>query len=217
MAEEMKEGLFITFEGPEGSGKSTQSRRLFDDLAGKGHDVIYTAEPGGTALGECIRSIILDKDSVRLGKKAELFLFEADRTQHVEQLILPALNSGKIVICDRFNTATFAYQGYGLDMDKEIIKTLDDIAVSGLVPDLILLMDIDVETGLGRAGKGGSADRVEKRDLEFHEKVRQGYLSLAKEDQETIKVIEVTEDIDQTYNLVKDVVNSVIERHTRSG
>ncbi|MFH1837802.1 MAG: dTMP kinase [Candidatus Omnitrophota bacterium] len=217
MAEEMKKGIFITFEGPEGSGKSTQSRLLFKELKEEGYDAIHTAEPGGTELGEYIRSMILEKDSVSLSRKAELFLFEADRAQHVEEIISPALDAGKIVICDRFNTATFAYQGYGLGLDKKIIKVLDDIATGGVTPDLTIIMDIDIETGLERAEKVGHTDRMEKRDLEFHERVRQGYQSLAKEDPERIKVITVKEDIGRTYVVVKDVVNSVIERYTRAG
>ena len=117
MEEGLKKGIFITFEGPEGSGKSTQSSRLQQDLIADGHETVHTAEPGGTDLGKRIRSILLEKDDIRLNDTAELFLFEADRAQHVEEFILPAINDGKIVICDRFNTATFAYQGYGLGMD----------------------------------------------------------------------------------------------------
>lgn len=217
MAEEMKKGVFITFEGPEGSGKSTQSRMLFEDLSKQGFDVIHTAEPGGTALGELIRSIILEKDSIRLDKKAELFLFEADRAQHVEQVILPALNEGKIVICDRFNTATYAYQGWGLGIEKGFIKTLDDAAVGKVVPDLTVLMDIDIETGLKRAKKSGFADRMEKRDLDFHKRVKQGYLSLARENPDRIRIVKVQEDINQTFKAVKEAVNGVIERYKRTG
>ncbi|MBU1084256.1 MAG: dTMP kinase [Candidatus Omnitrophota bacterium] len=217
MAQKIRKGLFITFEGPEGCGKSTQSRRLSEDLSAQGLDVVYTAEPGGTGLGECIREIILKKDTVRMDNKAELFLFEADRAQHVKEIILPALDAGKIVICDRFNTATFAYQGYGLGIDLGSIKRMDDISTAGTTPDLVVLMDIDVKAGLERAGSSGNADRMEKRNTEFHEKVRRGYLALAKRSKGKIKVIEVKEDIDGTYEKVKDVVRGVIEGYKRAG
>jgi dTMP kinase len=131
MAQKLSKGLFITFEGPEGSGKSTHSRRLAEELSSGGYDVVHTAEPGGTSLGRRIRDILLGKDDVRLGKEAELFLFEADRSQHVEEVIAPALESRKIVLCDRFNTATFAYQGYGLDMDMELVEGIDTVATGG--------------------------------------------------------------------------------------
>ena len=191
MAKELTKGIFITLEGPEGSGKSTQSASLCDDLINDGYDVVHTAQPGGTDLGAKIRDILLQKDNIRLGEKAELFLFEADRAQHVEEEIRPALEDRKIVICDRFNTATFAYQGYGLGMDMGLIETVDNAATGGLVPDLTLLMDLDIKTGLKRAGRTGAADRMEKRGNAFHEKVRQGYLDIAAKNPERIKVISV--------------------------
>ena len=181
MAKKIRKGLFITFEGPEGSGKSTHSRRLFNDLVSDGYDAVHTIEPGGTALGNWVRKLLLEKDSIRLKGKAELFLFEADRAQHVEEIIDPLLIEGKIVLCDRFNASTFAYQGYGLGMDMDLIKKIDDAATGGLCPDLTILLDIDIKTGLERAQTGGSADRMEKRPVRFHEKVRQGYLALAGE------------------------------------
>ena len=121
----MSKGIFITFEGPEGSGKSTHSKRLCEDLISDGFDVLHTAEPGGTALGERVRSVLLEKEEIKLSGHAELFLFEADRAQHVEEVILPSVKGNKIVICDRFNTATFAYQGYGLGMDMDFIESAE--------------------------------------------------------------------------------------------
>jgi len=217
MAKKIRKGLFITFEGPEGSGKSTHSRRLYNDLVTDGYDAAYTMEPGGTALGNWVRKLLLEKDSIRLKKKAELFLFEADRAQHVEELIEPLLIEGKIVLCDRFNASTFAYQGYGLGLDKDLIKKIDDAATGGLCPDLTILLDVDIKTGLERAGTGGPADRMEKRPGQFHEKVRQGYLALAKESPERIKVIRVMEKIDKTYDLVKGEVYDFITRCQGTG
>ena len=202
----MSRGLFITFEGPEGCGKSTQSSRLTEDLASDGYDVIHTHEPGGTDLGNKIRELLLQRDDIRLDRTAELLLFEADRAQHIEELIKPAVEAGKIVLCDRFNTATFAYQGYGLGMDMELIESVDKAACGGLAPDLTILLDIDIETGLKRAGKTSSADRMEKRSKDFHGKVRQGYLSLAKKSGGRIKVVNVTEGLEETYEQVKELV-----------
>lgn len=212
MEKKLEKGLFITFEGPEGSGKSTQSSRLCEDLESSGYEVMHTLEPGGTLLGKRIREVLLEKDDISLGKVAELFLFEADRAQHVEEIILPALEEGKIVVCDRFNAATFAYQGYGLGMDLDFIKKADKKATQGLSPDLTILLDIDIETGLARAIGEHDPDRMEKRSRDFHEKVRQGYLAQAKESPEMIKVIEVSDDIEGTYGRVRGMVFGLLER-----
>ncbi|MFH1878826.1 MAG: dTMP kinase [Candidatus Omnitrophota bacterium] len=217
MAKKIKKGLFLTFEGPEGSGKSTHSARLTEDLRADGFDVIHTAEPGGTALGDRIRDILLVRDEISLGKNAELFLFEADRAQHVEELIRPAVESGKIVICDRFNTATFAYQGYGLGMDMGLIRMIDSAATGGLSPDMTLLLDVDIATGLSRACSEHAADRMEKRNVEFHKRVRAGYLSLAKIFPDRIKVVQVTGDIEETYCIVKEKIYGFIAGYKRAG
>lgn len=213
MAKKLERGIFITFEGPEGSGKSTHSYRLHKDLLGEGYSVVHTAEPGGTPLGHKIRELLLEKDNIRLGRQAELFLFEADRAQHMEEVIAPALKAGTILICDRFNTATFAYQGYGLGMDMEAIERVDDLATGGICPDLTILLDVDARTGLARAGAEHPADRMEKRDRQFHEKVRRGYLALAEKFSDRIRVVEVKENADETYNLVKEEVDGIIARY----
>ncbi len=163
MAKKLTKGLFITFEGPEGCGKSTQSRLLSEDLLTLGYDVVYTREPGGTLLGQKIRDILLEKDDIRIGKKAELFLFSADRAQHIEEVILPALKDRKIVISDRFNIATYAYQGYALGVDFNFIENMDSVTRGNVETDLTILLDIDVNTGLLRAKNNGSYDRIEKR------------------------------------------------------
>lgn len=215
MAKEIK-GLFITFEGPEGSGKSTHSRRLLEELLSGGYSAVHTHEPGGTLLGRRVRDVLLEKEDISLSEKAELFLFEADRSQHVLEVIRPALEEGKIVLSDRFNTATFAYQGYGLGMDMEFIERIDKEATAGLKPDLTILLDLDVETGLLRAGREHALDRMEKRSRSFHEKVREGYLALAKKDPERIKVIKVQDEVNDTYELIKSEVYGLIERNKSS-
>ena len=170
-----------------------------------------TQEPGGTPLGKRIRDILLDKEDIRLEPQAELFLFEADRAQHVKETIKPALDEGKIVICDRFNTATFAYQGYGLGMDMGLIEKVDKAATGGLCPDLTILLDVDINTGLTRALSAHPADRMEKRQKTFHEKVRQGYLSIAKAHPGRFKIVEVKEEIDETYKEIKGHIDAFIK------
>ena len=210
MAEKLNKGLFITFDGPEGCGKSTHSVRMKDDLMKRGYDVLHTREPGGTLLGERIRDILLEKDEMPLGKEAELFLFEADRAQHVEEVISPALAKRKIVICDRFSAATFAYQGYAAGADMKMIFDMDYMATKGVVPDLTILLDVDVETGLKRAGAQSSPDRMEKRPREFHEKVRQGYFEIARECPRGVKLIETRENSDETFELVKKEIDAFL-------
>jgi len=216
VAEKIKKGFFLSFEGPEGSGKSTQLEMLFRRLVLDGYDVCRTAEPGGTDLGKKIRDILLERDEIRLGSLAELFLFEADRAQHIEEIIKPELSRNKVVVCDRFNTATFAYQGYGLGMDMGLIESVDGFCRQGTEPDLTVIIDIDFDTGMARATSGGKADRMEKRAAEFHAKVRQGYLNMAGKEPERIKVIDGSGSIDDVHAEIKREVYALIERHKRS-
>ena len=217
MAQELTTGLFVTFEGPEGSGKSTHSKRLYKELLDDGYDIVHTHEPGGTDLGQRVRELLLKMDSVRLDNMTELFLFEADRAQHVREMIKPSLEANKIVLCDRFNTATFAYQGYGLGMCMDMIKELDALATDGVGPDLTIVLDVAVSIGMARAKARGAVDRMEKRELEFHENVRRGYLALAAEEPEKIRVMSSDNDIDIVYNGVMKEVYDLIERHKRAG
>lgn len=217
MAKELTRGLFITFEGPEGCGKTTHARRLFKELTSSGHKAVFTAEPGGTPLGRRIREILLEREDIDFNPCAELFLFETDRAQHVTEVIIPALEEHKVVVCDRFNTATFAYQGYGLGMDTEEVKAIDAIATKGINPDLTILLDIDAEEGLKRAGSERTADKMEKRSKEFHEKVRQGYLELAKKEPDKFRVVDSGKDVETVHKLVRKEVYDFIERYTGTG
>jgi len=217
MAKGLTKGFFITFEGPEGCGKSTHSRRIYEDIVSRGYEAVFTVEPGGTSLGSRIREILLEREDISFNSSAELFLFEADRAQHMAEVIIPALEGGEVVICDRFNTATFAYQGYGLGMDMKEIEALDAIATRGVNPDLTILLDIDVDTGLQRAGRERAADKMEQRSRQFHQKVRQGYLDLAKKNPGQIRVLESKGEIDAVYKLVKEEVYGFIERHKGTG
>ncbi len=181
MSTTRRRGLFITFEGPDGSGKSTQARLLAERLRGQGREVLESAEPGGSPIGQQIRRILLDPANQELAPVAELLLMFAARAQNVEQWILPALNHGQIVISDRFTDSSIAYQGSGRDLGWEMVFQLDRIACHGLKPDLTICIDIDTETGLARAlARGGSETRLEEQAIEFHHKVREAYHELAR-------------------------------------
>jgi dTMP kinase len=211
----LKRGLFITFEGPEGCGKSTQARLLYSHLK-RAYPCVQTREPGGTALGERIRGVLLHSDGVSISDLAELFLFEAARSQIVKEVIEPALRKGKIVICDRFSDATFSYQGYGGKIPLPVIKKLDDVATGGLKPDLTILLDVDTITGLRRA-KSKGVDRMERKDIAYHRRVRAGYLKLAGNERCRVKVIKVDASIEDVQAAVRGEVERVIRRHKRSG
>ncbi len=213
---DLKKGIFITFEGPEGCGKSTQSRLLNDHLKRQGRAVVYTREPGGTKLGEAVRGVLLNSRHIDISDLAELFLFEACRSQITSEIIKSALREGKIVICDRFSDATLAYQGYGGRLPLETIMALDRTATGGLKPDLTILLDIDTLTGLKRA-KAKGVDRMESKAIAYHRRVRAGYLKLSRIEPGRIKVIKVTDAIEKTQKFVRQEVESVIQGHKRPG
>ena len=174
--------MFITLEGPEGSGKSTQARMLTERLRTAGCDVLLTREPGGTALGDQIRALLLDHGHGDMHAATEALLFAADRAQHVHERMHPHLTQGGVVVCDRFADSTFAYQGYGLGQDLEMLRTLTMIATGGLQPDLTLLLDLPVDVGLRRkrqAQHDEEWNRLDARELAFHQRVRDGYHALA--------------------------------------
>lgn len=182
----MTRGRFITFEGPEGSGKTTQLKLLGEHLRVAGHDVVETQEPGGTAIGKQIREILLNPASTALRPTAELLLMFASRAQNVDEVILPALAAGKIVLCDRFTDSTLAYQGAARGLGADVVYELDRIACRGLVPHRTLLIDIDVETGLARAQR----TRMEELPLAFHRAVREAFLQLANDQSKRVRLID---------------------------
>lgn len=186
--------LFITLEGVEGCGKSTQARALAESLAADGHRTVSTREPGGTHLGDQIRNLLLDPGQDRMSDRVELLLYAAARAQHVDQVIRPALASDTVVICDRFADSTVAYQGYGLELDLELITRLNDLACGGVRPDLTFLLDLAPEFGLLRK-RGQAADRIEQRDEHYHRRVREGYLALARQEPERIVVLNGAEPV----------------------
>jgi len=184
-------GLFITFEGPDGSGKSTQARLLAERLRGDGREVLETVEPGGTPIGQQIRRILLDPANQELTAVSELLLMFAARAQNVEQWILPALQQGQIVISDRFTDSSIAYQGSGRGLSWERVLELDRIACRGLKPDLTICIDIDTETGLARAlARGGLETRLEEQAIDFHHKVREAYHELARHEPQRFRLVD---------------------------
>lgn len=179
----MKRGFFITLEGPEGSGKTTLADELYRELQSKGYSVVLTHEPGDSFIGKILRKVLLESKKRQISELTELFLFEADRAQHVSEIVLPALQKGKIVLCCRYTDSTTAYQGYGRGLNLRLIHALNKMATKGLVPDMTLLLDIAPEKGLPRAYKARqSKDRLESEKLDFHRRLRKGFLELAKKD-----------------------------------
>ena len=176
----MGKGLFIVFEGPDGSGKTTLTQAVFNVLQRIGVDSVLTREPGGTPISEKIRSIILDRDNAAMTDKTELILFAAARSQHINEFIFPAIDAGKIVICDRFHLSTRAYQGHGRGYPLDLISSLDEIAVGKLRPDATFMIKVSAETAQSRLKQTGKIpDRIEQSDADFYSRVRNGYLKEA--------------------------------------
>ena len=199
-------GLLITVEGVEGSGKTTQCRLLADWLRAQGYRVRETSEPDGSPIGAAIRAIF-EQDG--LTPLTEALLFTAARQQHAVQVITPALNAGEIVVSDRFADATLAYQGYGRGLDLQTIRELNALATGGVVPDLTLLLDLDPRVGLRRLG-GRALDAFERLDLAFHEKVRQGYLELAREEKNRIVVLDAGQPADRLQGEIRKAVGDLL-------
>ncbi len=198
---------FVTLEGGEGSGKSAQTQRLEQRLTARGLDVVATREPGGTPAGEGIRDIVLHPPGgVRLDPLAELLLFEAARAQLVATVIRPALERGAVVLCDRFIDSSLAYQGYGRGVDLNVVERLNAIATGNLRPDLTLLLDVPVEVGLARRRREGGLNSLDGEDIAFHERVRQGYLALARREPGRWRVIDATRSLDEVTEAVWSAV-----------
>ena len=204
--------MFITLEGPEGSGKTSQIPALADFLRSKGFDVVVTREPGGTAVGDQIREVLMNLKNVAIVPRTEILLFLAARAQHVESLIRPALEAGKVVLCDRFGDSTLAYQGYGHKTDLDTLRSLLDFSTGGLWPDLTLLLDVPVKDGLERK-KDNDAEwnRLDAYAEAFHERVRQGYLALAKAEPDRWQIIDATKDKTQVQEAMRQAVINRLE------
>jgi dTMP kinase len=216
-AEPTTGGRFIVLEGPDGAGKSVQAARLAERLAAQGHAVTATREPGGTRLGEQVRAIVLDPSDVARGPIADALLFGAARSQHVLDVIRPALQRGDVVICDRYATSTLAYQGYGSGLDLGVLRTIQALATGGLWPDLVVLIDIPVEIGLARrdAGRSEELTRFEdagRHDLAFHQRVRAGYLEMAAADAPRWVIVDGSADADRVSVEIAQAVEATLSR-----
>ncbi|HWP23058.1 MAG TPA: dTMP kinase [Candidatus Binatia bacterium] len=208
---------FITFEGGDGTGKTTQIRALGEYLSAKGRLCLLTREPGGTPLGELIRKVLLEAGDRQIVPPAELFLYLADRAQHVGEVIRPAIESGKIVLSDRFTDSTVAYQGYGRGIDLGLLRKLNDVADQGCRPDLTFLLDCPVEAGLARTARRGleakrpSEDRFEREGMKFHEKVRAGFLEMARAEPKRFRVIDALRSIDEIALEIRTIVDRELD------
>jgi dTMP kinase len=209
-------GMFITFEGIEGSGKSTQIVLLENYLKSKGLHVVLTREPGGTAIGDQVRKILLDTANTALDPSAELLLYAASRAQHLHEVIGPALAAGKVVLCDRFSDATLAYQGHGRGLNIDMIRALDRIVTAGMLPDRTILFDIDPASGIARAhGRNRSSGleaeaRFENEEITFHERVRQGYLALSRQEPGRIRIVDASLSPEKVQNAVRAIVAELL-------
>ena len=202
----MTQGLFITFEGPDGCGKTTQMNLLAQYFEKKGKKVVLTREPGGKGLGEKVREILLNYNG-EVSDRCESFLFLADRAQNIDIIVKPAVEKGEIVLCDRHIDSTVAYQGYGRGLNINEINMLNNLATGGRKPDLTLVFDVDVETSMKRVGK--EKDRMESAGIDFHNRVRNGYLELAKQEPARIKVLDATKTIEEIHEKVVDIVEKL--------
>ena len=208
-------GLLITFEGGEGSGKSTQSQILYDTLIEKGFEVTKTREPGGTKFAEIIREILVQGDSNKIDNISELFLFAAARTDHVQKVIKKSLKDNKIIICDRFIDSTLAYQGYAGNLDLDIVKEVNKISIGEIYPDITFIFDIDPTQGIERAlGENNKETRFEEKDIMYHKKIRDGYLSIARDNTQRCVVINGADDIEQISKKILELtLDKINERN----
>lgn len=212
--------LFITFEGPEGSGKTTQIKLLADNLRSAGYDVLVTREPGGTPIGDQIRAVVHDVANTDMVADAEILLYAASRAQHVGQLIRPTLAQGTIVLSDRYSDSTIAYQGYGRGLDLTALRQINAFATGGLTPDLIIYLDCPVEEGLRRKQKAsaqgkGEWNRLDQETVEFHRRVRQGYQALIAAEPDRWLVLDTCRKIEEIQKEIQEAVKELLEAKTR--
>lgn len=207
--------LFITFEGPDGSGKSTQINLVANYLEDLGYRVFCTREPGGTAIGDQIRQVLHDVNNTEMTPRAEILLYSASRAQHVEQVILPHLAQGEMVLCDRYADSTYAYQGYGRQLDFDMLRLITRFATQDLKPDLTVYLDLPVKEGLRRKEKANTAgqgelNRMDRLELEFHQRVREGYLEMARTEPERWLVVDARGSVETTNRLVCQRLEQVL-------
>ncbi len=209
--------MFITLEGPEGSGKSTQMADLAAHLESLGHQVLATREPGGTPIGDKVRGVLLDRENTAMHPRTEILLFQASRAQLVEEVIQPALQAGVVVLCDRYADSTLAYQGYGYENDLDQLKAIVNFATRGLKPDLTLLLDLQVEQGLERKARGGPLNRLDAYHLAFHRRIRQGYHQLAREEPDRWVLVDASQPPARVQGALRRIVSERLGARQASG
>jgi dTMP kinase len=207
----LNKGYFISLEGGEGAGKSTQNKRIVDWLTGQGKTVVETREPGGTEVSEQIRQVLLDTRNAGLNATAELLMLFAARSQLVSEVILPALREGKIIVCDRFADASYAYQGGGRQLGAETVAIVEQLVLGDLQPDLTLLFDIPVELGMTRVAGRGEADRFEVESLRFFKRVRNAYLARARANPQRFRVIDASQDEDNVWQQLETFLRAELD------
>ena len=204
-------GLFITFEGPDGSGKTTVCSEVFAKLKEDGYDVIHTREPGGIEIAEKIRKIILDPSNTDMDERTEALLYAASRRQHLVKKVLPALKEGKIVVCERFVDSSLAYQGYGRKIGFDEVLKINEFAIEGLFPDLTIYLDVDEKTGLKRIESRSFKDRLDLEDLEFHHLVHEGYEKVLEVFKDRIKVVDAAKPLDEVIEKAYEIIKEKID------
>ncbi len=205
-------GLFITLEGPDGSGKTTILKMVEEELGNRGLDLVLTREPGGTKIGEKIRNIILDKENIDLGDETEALLYAASRAQHISELIEPTINRGGLVISDRFLLSSLAYQGVGRDLGIERVKMVNDFGLRNISPDLILFFHIDPEETLRRKTENNAGDRLELEGNNFHRKVYNGYKKLIKMYPENVVIVDATRPVEEVFKFVMEEIDKLLSK-----
>lgn len=205
----MQKGLFITFEGTDGSGKTTQIKLMKEFLNNKGYEVVLSREPGGTRVSELIRDLVLDSVNMEIVPLTEMILYAASRAQHVAQVIKPAIDMGKIVICDRFVDSSYAYQGCGRGVDLKIVADVNRVAIDGMIPDMTFFLDIDPEVAIKRRISSTGADRIEQEKIDFHTRVYDGYKKMALLYPERIKTIDANKSIKEISSQINEYLTEL--------
>ena len=207
----MKKGLFITFEGPDGCGKTTVCKMVYDRLISEGFDAIHTREPGGIEIAEQIRNVILNPENTKMDARTEALLYAASRRQHLVEKVIPAMNAGKIVVCERFVDSSLAYQGCGRELGFDAILEINEFAIEGLYPNKTIYLDVDEETGLARIKDRDFKDRLDQESIEFHKRVNEGYKKVVESFKDRIEVIDASKPLEEvveaSYKAVKELIN----------
>ncbi len=218
--------MFLSLEGPDGSGKTTQIKKITNYLTSQGYDVVTTREPGGCPLADKIRALLLQRDGGDWQKMSEVLLLFAARLEHLETIIKPALKENKIVISDRFSDSTYSYQGYGYGLPLDEIKKIEDISINSFKPDLTLILDIDVREGLERTGRrfdqedddsSATEDRYERMEIEFHENLRKGYLDIAKKNPVRCRIVDASREEEAVFADIKKYINEFMDQNSVGG